>query len=77
MIENEEQYRVTRERERTFSLLVERMESGAAQSINGEDPAIRRAKMDATRSILQELREELLAWESKSQPGATDTRQTA
>ena len=38
MIENEEQYRVTRERERTFSLLVERMESGAAQSITRRGP---------------------------------------
>ena len=77
MIENEAQYRVTQEREKTFALLVKRMESGAAQSINGEDLAIRRAKVDATRSILQELREELQAWESKPQPDATDTRQTA
>ena len=40
MIENEAQYRVTQEREKTFALLVKRMESGAAQSINGEDPAM-------------------------------------
>ena len=77
MIENEAQYRVTQEREKTFALLVKRMESGAAQSINGEDPAIRRAKMDATRSILQELREELQAWESRPQSDVTDARQTA
>ena len=77
MIENEQQYRVTQEREKTFRLLIERMESGEAQSINGEDPAISRAKIDATRSILQELREELHAWESSPQPDATDARQTA
>ena len=77
MIENEAQYRVTQEREKTFALLVKRMESGAAQSINGEDPAIRRAKVDATRSILQELREELQAWESRPQSDVTDARQTA
>ena len=77
MIENDEQYRVTLERDKTFSLLVKRMESGEATSIDGEDPVIRRAKMDATRSILQELREELQAWESRPQPDATDARQTA
>ena len=77
MIENEAQYRATQEREKAFALLVKRMESGEAQSINGEDPAIRRAKVDATRSILQELREELQAWESRPQSDVTDARQTA
>ncbi|MDE2960926.1 MAG: hypothetical protein OXU28_12920 [Chloroflexota bacterium] len=77
MIENEEQYRVTQERERTFSLLVERMESGAAESIADEDPTIRKAKMDATRSVLHELREELVEWESRQRPKTTDSRRTA
>ena len=77
MIENEKRYRVTQQREKTFSLLVKRMESGEAQSTKGEDPAIRRAKMDAARSILQELREELRDWESRPQPDATGARQTA
>lgn len=77
MIENEEQYRVTQERERTFSLLVERMESGAAESIADEDPTISKAKMDATRSILQELREELKEWESRQRPKTTGSRRTA
>ena len=77
MIENEQQYRVTQERERTFSQLVERMENGTAQSTLDEDPVIRQAKMDATRSILQELREELQAWESKPRPDSGEARQTA
>ena len=77
MIENEEQYRVTRERERTFSQLVQRMESEEAQSIPGENPVIRQAKLDATRSILQELQEELRDWESRPLTDATDTRHTA
>ena len=77
MIENEEQYRVTRERERTFSQLVQRMESEEAQSIPGENPVIRQAKLDATRSILQELQEELRDWESRPLTDATDARHTA
>ena len=77
MIESEQQYRVTQERERAFSQLVERMENGTAQSTLDEDRAIRRAKMDATRNILQELREELQAWESKRRPDAGEARQTA
>ena len=77
MIENEEQYRVTQERERTFSQLVERVESGAAESIADEDPTISKAKMDATRSILQELREELKEWESRQRPKTIASRRTA
>ena len=50
------------------------MESGETQSIPAEDPAIRRVKMDATQSVLKELREELQEWESKPRP---DARQTA
>ena len=77
MIENEKQYRVTQERVRTFSRLVDRMESGETQSIPEEDPAIRQAKVDAARSILQELREELQDWESRPRPNESDARQTA
>ena len=77
MIENEKQYRVTQERVRTFSRLVDRMESGEAQSISDEDPAIRHAKVNAARSILQELREELQDWESRPRPNESDVRQTA
>ena len=77
MIENEEQYRVTQAKEQSFSQLVERMESGEAHSVPGENPTIRQAKMDAARSILQELRDELQAWESRSHPNTTDARQTA
>ncbi len=64
MIENETQYRVTQERERTFSQLVERLETDEAQGIPGEDPAITTAKLDASRSVLRELREEIQEWES-------------
>ncbi len=77
MIENEKQYRVTQERVRTFSRLVDRMESGEAQSIPDEDPAIRQAKVNAARSILQELQEELQDWESRPSPNESDVRQTA
>ena len=77
MIEDEEQYRVTQEKEKTFSQLVKRMENGEAHSIPGENPTIRQAKMDATQSILQELREELQEWESRPRPDETDARQTA
>ncbi len=77
MIENEEQYRVTQEREQTFSQLVHRMETEEAQSILGENPVIRQAKLDATRSILQELREELRDWESRPLTDASGTRHTA
>ena len=77
MIENEKQYRVTQERVRTFSQLVDRMESGEAQSIPDEDPAIRQAKVNAARSILQELREELQDWESRPRPNESEVRQTA
>ncbi len=73
MIENETQYRVTQERERTFSQLVERLENGEAQGIPSEDPAISRAKLDASRSVLQELREEIQEWESSPQhAGSTE-----
>ena len=65
MIENENQYRVTQERERTFSRLVKRLESGEAQGAPDEDPAIRQAKLDATRSVLQELQEEIQKWEAE------------
>ena len=65
MIENENQYRVTQERERSFSRLVKRLESGEAQGAAGEDPALRQAKLDATRSVLQELREEIQEWEAE------------
>ena len=64
MIENETQYRVTQERERTFSQLVERLENDEAQDIPDEDLAITKAKLDASRSVLQELREEIQEWES-------------
>ena len=77
MIENEKQYRVTQERVRTFARLVDRMQSGEAQSIPDEDPAIRQAKVNAARSILQELREELQDWESRPRPNESDVRQTA
>ncbi len=77
MIENEKQYRVTQERVRTFSQLVDRMESGEAHSIPDEDPAIRQAKVNAARSILQELQEELQDWESRPRPNESDVRQTA
>ena len=58
MVENEQQYRVTRQQERKFAQLVKRMESGEAESVPDEDPVIRQAKMDAARSVLDELREE-------------------
>lgn len=77
MIRNEEQYRVTQDKEKQFARLVERMESDRAQSIADEDPTIRQAKLDATHSILQELREELKEWESRQRPDTTDSRQTA
>ena len=77
MIENEEQYRVTQAKEQTFSQLVERIESGEAHSIPGENPTIRQAKMAAARSVLQELRDELQAWESRPRPSATNARKTA
>ena len=77
MIENEEQYRVTREKEKSFSDLVKRMESGDASSIPGENPIIRQAKMDAARSVLQELRDELQKWESRPHSDAANARQTA
>ena len=77
MIRNEEQYEVTQGKEKQFARLVERMESDTAQSIADEDPIIRQAKLDATRSILQELREELKEWESTQRPNTTDSRQTA
>ena len=77
MIQNEEQYRVTQEKEKAFSQLVKRMENGEAHNIPGEHPIIRQAKLDATRSILEELREELQEWESRPCPDATDARQSA
>ena len=77
MIENENQYRVTQERERTFSRLVKRLESGEAQGATSEDPAIRQAKLDATRSVLQELREEIREWEASPRPDESYAQQSA
>ncbi len=77
MIENEKQYWVTQDRVRTFSRLVDRMESGEARSIPDEDPAIRQAKVNAARSILQELRDEIQDWESRQRPNESNARQTA
>ena len=77
MIQNEQQYQVTQDKEKQFAQLAERMESDTAETIANEDPAIRQAKLDATLSILQELREELQEWESRQRPDPTDSRQTA
>ena len=77
MIENEKQYQVTQEKEKQFAQLLDRMESDTAESIADEDPIIRQAKLDSTRSILQELREELKDWESGQRTNSTDSRQTA
>ena len=76
MIENEKQYLVTQDRERQFAQLVERMENGDDDRPPGEYPIIRQAKLDSARSILQELREEIQAWESPTRTTA-DTRQPA
>ena len=76
MIENEKQYLVTQDRERQFAQLVKRMENGDDDRTPGEHPIIRQAKLDSTRSILQELREEIQAWESGTRTMA-DTRQPA
>ena len=64
MIANENQYRVTQERARQFARLVARMKSGDAQSIPGELPAIRQGKLDAAKSVLQDLQQELEDWEA-------------
>ena len=76
MIENENQYRVTQERERAFSRLVKRLESGEAQGAPGEDPAIRQAKLDATQSVQQELREEIREWEANPRPEESYVQQS-
>lgn len=68
MIANANQYRVTQERERQFAQLVSRLENGTAQSRAGESPAIRRGKMAAAQSVLQDLRRELQEWEAHHQP---------
>lgn len=70
MIANENQYRVTQERERRFTLLVSRLENGSAQSRAGESPAIRRGKLESAQSVLQDLRQELQEWEALHYPGA-------
>ena len=77
MIANENQYRVTQGRERKFARLVKRLESGEAQSIPGEIPALRQAKLDAARSVWQELREELQEWEASQRLNESHTRQAA
>ncbi len=77
MIENEQQYRVTQEREKAFGQLVERLESGTADSISDEHPTMRKAKMDAARSVSQELREDLKDWESRQRPNTPDSSPTA
>ena len=59
MIANDTQRQVTEDRERTFARLVERMENGDAESIPDEPSVFRKAKLDATKSVLQELRDEL------------------
>ena len=64
MIANENQYRVTQERAHQFARLVARMESGEAQRIPGELPAISQAKLDAAKSVLQDLQQELEDWEA-------------
>ena len=64
MVANENQYRVTQERARQFARLVSRMESGAAQRIPGESPAISQVKLDAAKSVLRDLRQELEDWEA-------------
>ena len=64
MIANENQYRVTQERARQFDRLVARMESGDAQRIPGESPAISQVKLDAAKSVLRDLRQELEDWEA-------------
>lgn len=68
MIENENQYRVTQAHAHTFTRLVKRLESGEAQGPPGEDPVIRQTKLAATRSVLQELREEIQEWEADPRP---------
>ena len=77
MIENEQQYRVTQERDKAFGQLVKRLESGTADSISDEHPTMRKAKMDAAPSVLQDLREDLKDWESRQRPNTSDSRPTA
>ena len=64
MIANENQYQVTKEQERKFTRLVARLESGSATSVSNELPAIRQAKMDATNSVLRDLRQEIKDWDA-------------
>ena len=77
MIANENQYRVTRQWEREFAQLVQYMESDEADTTPRESPVLRRAKLEAAKSTLDELRQELREWESRhvlirtSQPGPT------
>ncbi len=77
MIGNENRYRVTQERERTFSRLAKRLDSGEAQGVPGEDPAIRQAKLDAARSVLQEFREEIQEWETSPHPDESCVQQSS
>ena len=65
MIANENQYQVTREWERDFAQLVEYMESAEADTTPRDSPVLRRAKLEAARSTLDELRQELRDWESR------------
>ena len=60
MIANENQYRVTKEQERKFA----RLESGGAPSVANEPPAIRQAKLDAAKSVLRDLRQEIKDWDA-------------
>ena len=64
MIANENQYQVTKEQERKFARLVARLESGGAPSVANEPPAIRQAKLDAAKSVLGDLRQEIKDWDA-------------
>lgn len=65
MIANETQYQVTRQWEQEFAQLVEYMESDEADTTPQESPVLRQAKLEAAKSTLEELRQELRDWESR------------
>ena len=71
MIANENQYKVTRQWEQEFARLVEYMESDEADTIPRDSPVLRRAKLEAAKSTLEELRQELRDWESRHIPSRT------
>ena len=65
MIANESEYLESKKKERDFSALVDDFKAGKINIIPGESPGMRQVRLNATQSMLDDLRREIKRWEDQ------------